>query len=153
MTALWLYASISSNIVSSPLQTEVCSCLSASKVALEPGTHAVEHRLRVTAQGAPAPGGHDVVPRVEQQPYARGINRIAHHVGQALHLLGQAEPDGHVKHFLGELDGAFHLRAAAGQDDARGDDLLEAAAPQFLADEPKQLLVARLDDLSERLAR
>ena len=31
-----------------------------------------------------------------------------------------------VEHFLGELDDAFHLRAAAGEHDARGDHLVEA---------------------------
>ena len=58
-----------------------------------------------------------------------------------------------MEHFLGELDGAFHLGAAAGQHDAGGDHFLEAAAPQLLAHQAEQLLVARLDDLGERLSR
>src|SRR4029077_19237415 len=41
--------------------------LSASKVPLEPGTHAVEHRLGIAPQGAPATCGQGVVTRVEQQ--------------------------------------------------------------------------------------
>src|SRR5690242_11099926 len=148
MTALWLYASINSNIFIALLLLG----LSASKVALEPRTHTVENRLRVAAQGAPATYGHSVVTGVEQEPYTRGKDRIAHDIHQALHRLGQAEANGHVENFLGKLDGALHLGAAACQDDAGGDDFLEAAAPQLFTHETEQLLVARLHNLGERLA-
>src|SRR2546430_8143728 len=65
--------------------------LSASKVALEPGAHAVEHRFGVPAQGVPAMRGPNVVTRVEQQPHAGGENRVAHHVGKTLHGLRDAQ--------------------------------------------------------------
>src|SRR5215472_14389973 len=45
-------------------------CLSASKVALEPGAHAVEHRLCAVERPALA-GRQLVVAAVEQQPHAR----------------------------------------------------------------------------------
>src|SRR5437764_9131493 len=78
--------------------------LSASKVALEPGTHAVEHRFGVTAQGVPAMRGPNVVTRVEQQPHAGGKDRVAHHVGETPHGLRDPYAHRHVEHFLGELD-------------------------------------------------
>src|SRR6516165_7886110 len=158
MMALWLYASISSNMFSL-LYTNTSGwlnsrslALSASKVPLKPGAHAVEHRLRVP-QGARATRGQSVVTGVEQQPHTGGIDRVAHHVGEAAHRLRQAQAHRNVEHFLGELDGAFHLGAAAGQHDAGSDHFLEAAAPQLLAHQPEELLVARLDDLGEGLAR
>src|SRR4029077_7982070 len=70
-----------------------------------------------------------------------------------LHALGYPEAHRYVEHFFRELDGAFHLGAAAGQHDAGGDHFLEAAAPQLLAHQTEELLVARLDDLGERLPR
>src|SRR5215472_11547070 len=164
MTALWLYASISSNMLSllytntggwlmgRSFALSASKTLSASKISLEPGPHAVEHRLGIS-QGSPATRRQGVVARVEQQPYAGGKDRIAHHVGESLHALRDPEAHGYVEHFLGELDGAFHLGAAASEHDAGGYHFLEAAAPQLLAHQAKQLLVARLDDLGERLSR
>src|SRR5580692_399026 len=128
-------------------------CLSASKVALEPGTHPVDDRLSVSAQGSPASYGHSVVTGVEQKPNTRGKYGITHDVREALHGLRQAETDGHVKNFFGELDGTFHLGAAASQDDAGRNDFLEAAATELLAHETKQLLVTGLHDFGERLSR
>src|SRR5215469_4801393 len=158
MIALWLYASISSNMLSL-LYTNTggwlirrSSALSASKISLEPGTHAVEHGLGVP-QGSAATRRQGVVARVEQQPYAGGKDRVAHHVGESLHALRDPEAHGYVEHFLGELDGAFHLGAAAGEHDAGGDHFLEAATPQLLAHQAEELLVARLDDFGERLSR
>ena len=81
------------------------------------------------------------------------MNRIAHHVDQAGDVLRDAEPHRHVKHFFRELHRAFHLRAAAGEHDARGDHFLEARAAQLFANQREQLFVARLDDFRERLAR
>src|SRR3569833_364047 len=147
MTALWLYASINSNMFIALLLLG----LSASKVALEPRTHTVEDRFRVAAQGAPATYGHSVVTGVEQEPNTRGKDRIAYDVQQALHRLRQAEANGHVENFFSKLDGAFHLGAAARKNDAGGDDFLEAAAAQLFAHEAEQFLVARLHDLVERL--
>ncbi len=46
-------------------------CLSASKVPLEPGTHPVDDRLGISAQGSPASYGHSVVTGVEQKPDTR----------------------------------------------------------------------------------
>src|SRR5580692_9312055 len=128
-------------------------CLSASKVTLEPGTHPVDDRLSVSAQGSPASYGHSVVTGVEQKPDTRGKYGIAHDVREALHGLRQAETDGYVKNFFGKLDGAFHLGAAPGEHDAGRDDFLEAAAAKLLAHETKQLLVTGLHDLGESLTR
>src|SRR5437867_12154740 len=163
ITALWLYASISSNmvllltqiqrLVESLFALSSLLALSASKVALEPRTHALEHRLAVPAEGTPAMHRQHVVARVEQQPHAGGKDRVAHHLGEAPHALRDAETHRHVEHLLGELDRAFHLGAATGEHDAGGDHFLQAAAPQLLVHESEQLLVARLDDLGERLAR
>src|SRR5262245_9907813 len=162
MTALWLYASISSNIVVAPRSrktrwlkessSQLPRHLSASKVALEPGLHPVERGLRVR-DGSPALVRQVVVPGVEQQAHTRGENRIAHHVGEAVHGLRNAEAHRHVEHFFGELDGAFHLGAATGQHDACGDHFLEAAATQLFAHKAVELFVAGLHDFSERLAR
>ena len=66
---------------------------------------------------------------------------------------GTPEAHRHVEHFFGELDGAFHLGAAAGEHDSRGDDFLEARAAQLFAREAVELLVTRLDHFGERLAR
>src|ERR1700722_19745159 len=159
ITALWLYASISSNIVVAPIRRTGWLKLHlsyyrsvSSKVSLEPGAHAIERALRAREPAAFC-SGHYVVAGIEQKPHARGINGIAHDVGEPLHLLRHPEAHRHVKHFLGKLDRAFHLGAAAGEHDARGDELLEAASAQLLAHEAKELLIARLDDLGERLAR
>src|SRR5579863_8512169 len=126
--------------------------LSASKISLKPGAHTVERRLRV-AQGPPATRGQKVVAGIEQEPHAGRENGIAHDVGESVHLLRQAEPHRHVENLLGELDRALHLGAAAREHHSGGDHLLEAAAAQLLAHQAEELLVARLDDLGERLAR
>ena len=60
---------------------------------------------------------------------------------------------GHVEDLLGELDHALDLRGAAGQHDPGGDQVLVAAAAQLRLHEREQLVVARLDDLGERLPR
>src|SRR5215469_5290000 len=123
MMALWLYASISSNMFSL-LYTNTSGwlnsrslALSASKVPLKPGAHAVEHRLRVP-QGAPATRGQGVVTRVEQQPHAGGIDRVAHHVGEAAHRLREAQAHRNVELFHGERDRGDQLGSATGQAEA-----------------------------------
>src|SRR5215472_9554879 len=118
MTALWLYASISSNMLLLlerikgwlSLRSHVCQLqnLSASKITLEPGTHALEHRLAVGAERMPAACGHQVVAREQQQSHAGRVNRIPYHVGEPGDRLRDAEAHRHVEHFLGELDRAFH---------------------------------------------
>ena len=81
------------------------------------------------------------------------MNGIAHHVHQAAHVLRHAQAHGHVEHFFGELDGAFHLGTAAGEHDAGRHLLLEACTAQLVANQSEQLLVARFHDLRERLPR
>ena len=96
----------------------------------------------------------DVVLAPEQQEtHAGGVDGIAHDVHEPAHALRQAEAHGRVEDFLGELDGAFHLGAAAGEHDARGDRVLETGAREFVAHQHEDLLVARFDDARERLAR
>src|ERR1700722_11463551 len=68
-------------------------------------------------------------------------------------MLWQPKTHRHVKHFLRELDRPFHPGTATGEHDAGGNSLLKTAAAQFVAHQAKQFLVARLDDLRERLAR
>ena len=84
--------------------------------------------------------GHVVVTCVLQKPYARGENGIAHDVRQPVHGLRNAEAHRNVEHFFGQLDGAFHLGAAAGEHDARRDHFFEAAAAKLFAHEAEQLL-------------
>ncbi len=66
--------------------------------------------------------------------------------------MGQPETHRHVEDFLGELDRAFHLGATARQNDPGGNHLFKPAPAQLLTHQPKQFLVARLDDLGECLA-
>src|SRR5438105_15583860 len=77
--------------------------VSASKVALEPGAHAVEHRFGVPAQGVPAMRGPNVVTRVEQQPHAGGENRVAQHVGTSRHGLPGAPRHRQVDRLIARL--------------------------------------------------
>src|SRR5208283_230464 len=126
-----------------------------SKVALKPGLHAFQYRLHAARQQRRIPRGTQIqiAFRVKQQADAGGMNRIAHHVEQSGDVLGHAEPHRHVKHLLGELDGTFHLGAAAGEHDASRHGLLQPGAAQLVANQCEQFLVARLDDFGERLAR
>src|ERR1700733_10666519 len=102
ISALWLYASISSNIVVAPVNKRGWLKLHlshyrsvSSKVALEPGAHAIERAL-----GARQPAAlgcrQYVVAGIEQEAHARGINWIAHDVGEALHLLRHPQAYRHV---------------------------------------------------------
>ena len=88
---------------------------------------------------------------VQQQTNPRGVDRIANHVHESLDILRRTEAHRHVKYFLCEFDSAFHLGAAAGDDDTRSNQLLEAAAPQLIANQAEEFLVSWLDDLGERL--
>src|SRR5450755_1341041 len=81
------------------------------------------------------------------------MDGLADDVGTPRDVLLHAEPHRHVKHLFGELDCPFHLRGAAGQYDPGRHRFLESRAPQFVSDQREQLLVARLDDLGECLAR
>ena len=56
-------------------------------------------------------------------------------------------------YLLRQLDGAFHLCAAACNNDARRDQLLEATATQLVAYQAEEFFVPWLDDLGERLSR
>src|SRR5262245_34045295 len=143
ITALWLYESISSNMSAPPLRSEI---------PLEPRLHPLDHGLHAVADQFRRRLA-DIRPAVEQQTHPGGVDRVFHDVAEPGHALRAAETDRHVEDFLGELDGALHLRAAAGQHDAGRDRLLEARAPELVADQREQFLVARLDDLGERLAR
>src|ERR1700754_3813294 len=176
ITAPWFSVSASTNIVS-PL--DVCETSSAhlqqlcgfacaqrtqaapqpfdnnnesSKIALKPCPHPVVDTAHL-AERLAAPAAQGVLAAVQQQADARRMNRIADDVDQAGDVLRNAQPHRHVEHLFGELHGAFHLRAAAGEHHARGDDFLEAGAAQLFADQREHFLVARLDHFGERLAR
>src|SRR5437762_2585573 len=150
ITPVSLYPSISSNIPLSLLQPPHPQDL---QIPVEPGPHPVERARQVVPRlHAFGPRLHRL-PAVQQQSDARCVDRIAHDVRQTVDELRDAEPHRHVEHFFGELDRAFHLRAAAREHDAGRHELLEAAAPKLLAHELIELLVARLGDLGERLAR
>src|SRR5262245_20178622 len=125
---------------------------SISKISFEPCVHSVPHALRVSQRLAAA-AAQVVLAAVEQQANSRRMHRIAHAVDQPGDVLRNAQPHRHVENFFRELHGAFHLRAAAGEHDARGDHFFEAGATQLLANQSEQFLVARLDDFGERLAR
>src|SRR5665213_4433907 len=147
ITALWLYASMSSNMSVSSLRSV------KSEIAFEPALHAPECAGDIAGQRRRARSRRRVFAGVEQQPHAGGINRIAHHVGQAAHVARKSQPHRYVEYFLSQLNRPFHARTAAGQDDAGGDHFFEAAAPQLLADQIEQFFVARLDHFGQRLAR
>jgi hypothetical protein len=68
------------------------------------------------------------------------------------HVLRDAEPHGHVEDLLGQFDEPVHLRTAAGEHDAAGHQVLEAAAAQLALEQVQQFLVAGLDHLGEGLA-
>src|ERR1700691_824037 len=139
MTAFWLYVSISSNIPSLLIdfgKTAHKLHKQPLKIALKPGLHSLENILHSTreqrclARKIPL----EIPLGVEQQPHARRMNRIADHVNQTADVLRHAQAHGHVEHFLGQLDGPFHLGTAAGEHDARGHLLLQSGAPQLIAD-------------------
>src|SRR5512141_1793770 len=117
----------------------------ALKIALEPGLHAVHDAARAARDLRTPPAADVVLAPEQQQADARRVYRVAYDVHEAAHALRQAEPHRRVEHFLGEIDDAFHLRAAAGQHDARGDVLVEARAAQLLAHQREEFLVTRLD--------
>src|ERR1700722_14880739 len=77
ITALWLYASISSNIARSldPHGGQLNFENKKSEVSLKPGLHPVNDCF--SARAPPARGTR-VVTGIEQQPHTRGINRTAH---------------------------------------------------------------------------
>src|SRR3546814_8750094 len=58
---------------------------------------------------------------VHQQANAGGVDRVAHHVIQALDAMGHAQAHRHVENLFGQFDRAFHLRRTAGQHDAGRD--------------------------------
>src|ERR1700735_4189714 len=138
ITALWLYASISSNIACSLDPHSGLLQIEKSEIALKPGLHPVNDALSPGA--SPAIVGRSVVAGVEQEPHAGRIDRAAHRLGKSGHVLRQAQAHRHVEHFLGQFDGALHAGAATGQHDAGRDRLLEAAASQLIAHQAEQLL-------------
>src|SRR6185369_9347499 len=123
------------------------------QIPLKPAFHLVERAGETVSRlGAFSLRLHRLL-AVQEQPDAGRVDWIAHDIREAIDELRNAEPDRHVEHFLGELDRALHLGAAAREHDAGRDHLLEAAAPELLAHELIELLVTRLDDLGERLLR
>src|SRR6185369_2959496 len=105
-----------------------------SEISFEPCVHSIPHALG-RAERLAAAAAQIVLAAVQQQADAGRMNRIAHDVDQPGDVLRNAEPHRHVEDFFGELHGAFHLRAAAREHDARGDHFLEAGATQLLADQ------------------
>src|SRR6056297_373923 len=89
---------------------------------------------------------------VDQQAHAGGVDLVTHHFRQAGHALGTAQADRHVQDFLGQLDHALHLGAAAGQDQAGRNHRLEARLTQLFVDVVEQFPITRLDDLRQGLA-
>lgn len=59
----------------------------------------------------------------------------------------------HVEDFLGQFHGAFHLRGAAGENDAGRHQVLVATAAQFGLDQGEELVVTWLHHLGQGLAR
>src|SRR6185503_6311735 len=150
MTAVWLYPSISSNIVRFSSSRVIREAL---EILLKPRLHAFVGVTDTEFGRSRLCFGLLRLFAVEQQPDSRRMNRVAHDVRETFDELRHAQAHRHVEHFFRELDGAFHLRAAAREHDAGGHELLEARAAQLFANELEQLLVARLDDLRQCLAR
>src|SRR5690606_15989142 len=112
--------------------------------------HALDDASQGAASGSCRLVAHGPVGATEQhQPNAGGIDRVAHHLGQAADVLRHAEAHGDVKYFLGQLDHAVHLGTAPGEHDAGADQVLVAAAAQFRLGQQVKFLDARLDDLRQ----
>ena len=78
---------------------------------------------------------------------------IPYNIGETVDVLRRAQPYRHMEYLLGQFDGAFHLRAASGDHNAGGDQLLETTAAQFIANQSEQFLESRFYDLGQRLPR
>src|SRR5260221_2641479 len=150
ITALWLYASMSSNMSVSSRIGRLND--RKSEMTLKPALHAVERTAHAAAEQRPARRGRRVLARVQQQAHGGRVDRVLHGVGEPADLAGHPQAHRHVEDLLGHVDGPFHAGAPAGEHDAGRDDFLESAPPQFLAYQIEQFLVARLDDFGERLA-
>ena len=87
---------------------------------------------------------------LQQQAHGGGVAWVLHHFGQTACVLRHAQPHRHVEDFLAQLDHAAHHGTAAGEDDARGEQLLVAAALQLGLDQLEELGDARLDDIGQR---
>src|SRR5712691_111015 len=87
------------------------------------------------------------------QPDRNRERRALRTVGQTGDAGWRAEPDRGVEDELGGVGRAHETRTAAGDDDARGQEPVEAALADLLAGHLEDLLHARADDLGEEAPR
>src|SRR5688572_3863730 len=147
--SLWI-----SNMVmaSLPVVTRLRKRDPTSEIPLEPVLHAADHgahRAVLARDAALLQLRH----ALHEQPHRGGVARVAHHVRQPARVARRAHAHRHVEDLLAQLDHAAHRRAAAGEHDPRGQQLLVAGLAQHLLHQRVQLLDARLDHLGQRLAR
>src|SRR5258708_34771074 len=90
---------------------------------------------------------------MDEEPPRGGAPGAPHDLAKPADIRRYANAHRQVKYFLAEFDHAGEERRATGEHDARGEQLLEAAAPQLRLRQRVELLDPRLDHLGERLSR
>src|SRR3954466_282583 len=148
ITASGVWLSSSSIIFLSPL----CST-TKSKIPFEPALHPIEDFLEARPLHLCVTITlHLLQPRHEQAHGGR-ISRVAHDFRERPVVIGQPHAHRHVEDLLAQLDHSLHEGGAAGDDDSRGEQLLEAGAAQLALHQRIELLHPGLDHFRERLAR
>src|SRR5262252_7273507 len=122
-----------------------------SKVADDPVLGATEHRLHRTCLCCRLVPACTREARLLQQAHHGGRPWVGHHVVERARIAGYAFANGLQENVLAELDHARHHRGAAGDHDARGQQLLVARLANHLVHQRKDLLDARLDHAGQRL--
>src|SRR5216684_8460006 len=116
-----------------------------SKIRLEPLPHPFRDIAQALALRACQFRAQELFSPVEQQADGSGVTRAAHDVREPADIRGNADAHGEVKHFLAQLDHPLQQRRTTREDDARREQLLEAAAAQFGLRQRVELLDPRLD--------
>src|SRR3984893_14823300 len=122
-----------------------------SKIRLEPLPHPFRDIAQALALCARQFRAQELFSPVEQQADRSGVAWTAHDVRQSADIRRDADAYGKVKHFLAQLDHPLQQCRTAGKDDARREQLLEAAATQLRLRERVGLLDPRLDHLRQHL--
>ncbi len=127
--------------------------LLTSEIAGKPVFHPVDH---IGESPALQPGtlmSHKLVFPHQQQAYAGGEARIAHHLRQTAHILRHAQTHRHVENLFGQLNHPLHLRRATTDHDARRQDFFKTRPAQLGLHQRIQLFHPGLDHLGQRCPR
>ena len=101
-----------------------------SKPSIEPRLHPIPDIAEIAADRCcPHGSSCQAFVAVQQQANARGVDWIPDHIHKPFNVLRRAQANRHVENLFGQLDGAFHLGAAARDDDAGGDEFFESRSP------------------------